>query len=82
QQLIKVERSFLDEEGLPFSAWQKSLYVSTDPWSGYASWMIPGVRYVIEDKRSDEELNRELERFEAAVGRLLEALNQIDSLLN
>jgi N-acetylated-alpha-linked acidic dipeptidase len=82
QKLIKVERSFLDEEGLPFSAWQKSLYVSTDPWSGYASWMIPGIRYVIEDERSDEELNVELSRFETAVERLLESLEEIQNTLN
>ncbi|WP_234568098.1 M28 family peptidase [Rhodohalobacter sp. 614A] len=82
QKLIKVERSFLDEKGLPFSAWQKSLYVSTDPWSGYASWMIPGVRYVIEDDRSDDELNQELNRFNAAVERLLHSLKEIENALN
>ena len=81
QKLIRVERSFLDEDGLPFSAWQKSLYVSTDPWSGYASWMIPGVRYAIEDKRSDEELDIELGRFEEAVERLLKSLKEVEDLV-
>lgn len=81
QKLIQIERSFLNEEGLPFSAWQKSLYVSTDPWSGYASWMIPGVRYMLEDDRSDEALNTELERFEEAVERLLVSLEEIENLI-
>lgn len=81
QKLIRTERSFLNEDGLPFSPWQKSLYASTDPWSGYASWMIPGVRYAIEDGRSDEELDEELEKFEKAVERLLESLEEVEAIL-
>ncbi|MCC5941297.1 MAG: M28 family peptidase [Balneolaceae bacterium] len=80
-QLISLERSFLDDDGLPFSKWQQSLYASTDPWSMYASWMIPGVRYILEDERSDEELHREIERFEAAVNRLNQKLNKILRLI-
>lgn len=79
--LIQLERSFLDDDGLPFSKWQQSLYASTDPWSGYASWMIPGVRYILEDDRSDDEMIREIERFEAAVSRLNDLLNEINILM-
>lgn len=81
RQLIQLERSFTDSEGLPFSKWQKSLYVSTDPWSGYASWMIPGVRYVLEDDRSDEELKYEIERFQDSVSRLNVTLSEIQQLI-
>jgi N-acetylated-alpha-linked acidic dipeptidase len=79
--LILLERSFLNEEGLPFSEWQQSLYASTDPWSGYASWMIPGVRYTLEDNRSDEELNHEVERFHQALTRLNERLRGLVDLM-
>ena len=79
--LILLERSFLNEEGLPFSKWQQSLYASTDPWSGYASWMIPGVRYTLEDNRSDEELNHEVERFHQALIRLNERLRGLIDLM-
>ncbi len=81
QLLIQLERSFLDEEGLPFSKWQQSLYSSTDPWSGYASWMIPGVRYILEDHKSDDELKTELARFTSAVERLNSRLSEIYGLI-
>lgn len=81
QLLIQLERSFLDEAGLPFSKWQQSLYSATDPWSGYASWMIPGVRYILEDQKSDVELSTELRRFKSAVERLNTTLSEIHSLI-
>lgn len=50
QKLIALEKSFLVPEGLPFGDWYKSLYVSSDPFSGYASWILPGIQYQIEAK--------------------------------
>lgn len=81
RRLIQLERSFTDPDGLPFSEWQKSLYVSPDPWSGYASWMIPGVRYVLEDDRSDSELQLEIQRFQNTVSRLTIALGEMYELI-
>lgn len=81
QLLIQLERSFLDDDGLPFSKWQQSLYSSTDPWSGYASWMIPGVRHALEDEQSEDTLRAELNRFTLAVERLNRVLDQIESLI-
>jgi N-acetylated-alpha-linked acidic dipeptidase len=77
KKLIQLERSFLNEEGLPFSRWEQSLYSSTDPWSGYASWMIPGVRYILEDHRNDEDLLYELQRFNAAIESLVQQVEGI-----
>jgi N-acetylated-alpha-linked acidic dipeptidase len=55
RKLIQLERSFLHSEGLPFSPWLKSLYASSDPYSGYASWMLPAYRFAIEEDRLDDE---------------------------
>jgi N-acetylated-alpha-linked acidic dipeptidase len=52
--LLALEKSFLDPNGLPYGDWYKSLYVSTDPFSGYASWILPGIQYQIENKATDE----------------------------
>lgn len=82
QLLIQLERSFLDEEGLSFSKWQQSLYASTDPWSGYASWMMPGVRFILEDHKSDDALRDELHRFKLAVERLNGTLSEIQRLIH
>jgi N-acetylated-alpha-linked acidic dipeptidase len=43
----------LDDKGMYFGDWYKSLYVSTDPFSGYASWVLPGIRYDIEINKLD-----------------------------
>lgn len=51
--LIGLEKAWLNDRGLQGRPWSRSLYVSPDPFSGYASWMLPGLRYEIEtDNRS------------------------------
>jgi N-acetylated-alpha-linked acidic dipeptidase len=47
--LIGLEKAFLRPEGLQFSAWSRSLFASPDPFSGYAPWMLPGLRYEVEE---------------------------------
>lgn len=46
--LIALEKAFIHEEGLQGRPWYRSLYATPDPFSGYASWMLPGLRYEIE----------------------------------
>lgn len=46
--LIALEKAFVHEEGLQGRPWYRSLYASPDPFSGYASWMLPGLRYEVE----------------------------------
>jgi N-acetylated-alpha-linked acidic dipeptidase len=46
--MIGLEKAWLDDRGLQDREWSRSLYVSPDPFSGYASWMLPGLRYEIE----------------------------------
>jgi N-acetylated-alpha-linked acidic dipeptidase len=47
-ELIALEKALLRPEGLQGRPWSRSLYASPDPFSGYASWMLPGLRYEIE----------------------------------
>jgi len=58
QKLIQLERNFIVEDGMPYSAWLKSIYASPDPYSGYASWMLPVFQYAIEEKFDEEEISR------------------------
>lgn len=46
--LIGLEKAFIHAPGLQASAWSRSLYACADPYSGYAAWMLPGLRYEIE----------------------------------
>ena len=52
--LIGLEKAFMHEEGLQGRPWFRSLYASPDPFSGYASWMLPGLRYEIETDNEDQ----------------------------
>jgi N-acetylated-alpha-linked acidic dipeptidase len=52
--LMALEKSFLDPEGMPYGDWYKSLYASSDPFSGYASWILPGLQYQIEMENKDQ----------------------------
>jgi N-acetylated-alpha-linked acidic dipeptidase len=70
-QLIALEKSFISEKGMYFGAWYKSLYASSDPFSGYAAWILPGIEYEIALKASDR-----LEEWD------LRYANVIDSLDN
>lgn len=52
-ELIGLEKSWIDPKGMYFGSWYRSLYVSTDPFSGYASWILPGIKYEVETKSTD-----------------------------
>ncbi|MEA1785032.1 M28 family metallopeptidase [Arenibacter sp. GZD96] len=51
--LLALEKSFIDEKGMYFGKWYRSLYAASDPFSGYASWMLPGLEYEIALSASD-----------------------------
>ena len=44
------DRGWLLTDGLPGRTWYRSLFVSPDRDSGYASWMLPLLRRALEDK--------------------------------
>jgi N-acetylated-alpha-linked acidic dipeptidase len=44
-ELLSLERQWIDKQGMPYGNWYRSLYASPDPYSGYASWMLPGFQY-------------------------------------
>ncbi len=67
--LISLERAFVDSKGMAYGAWFRSLYASSDPYSGYASWMLPGLLYEASLK-STENLPDLEQRYIAAFKRL------------
>ena len=83
RQLILAERSFLHEGGLPFSPWLRSLYAASDPFSGYASWMLPAYRYAIDEGRTgDTEFMHSLHTaHEEALDRLILRIEEANALL-
>ncbi len=71
QQLIALEKSFLSEQGMYFGKWYKSLYASSDPFSGYAAWILPGLEYEIALKSS--------KRLEEWDGRYADAIKSLET---
>ncbi|MCP1385963.1 M28 family peptidase [Runella salmonicolor] len=45
KELRNLEKAFLDPKGMAYGSWYRSLYASSDPYSGYASWMLPAFQY-------------------------------------
>ena len=76
QQLIALEKSFLSEQGMYFGKWYKSLYASSDPFSGYAAWILPGLEYEIALKSSDR-LEEWDKRYTAAISSLELKMKQL-----
>lgn len=78
--MIGLEKAWLDERGLQNRPWSRSLYVSPDPFSGYASWMLPGLRYEIETDDA-EGVPEWTERYLAAVERLTDRMRALAVLI-
>lgn len=79
--LIGLEKSFIEEKGMDYGAWYRSLYASTDPFSGYASWMLPGIEYEVALKRIDN-LNAWDLRYAEAIDRLTSKMKTLNVYLN
>jgi N-acetylated-alpha-linked acidic dipeptidase len=50
RELLRLERAWLRDEGLPDRPWFKSTYAAPDEWSGYAPWMLPLLRKAVESR--------------------------------
>ncbi|MEX2471499.1 MAG: M28 family peptidase [Gemmatimonadota bacterium] len=80
QAFIDLEKAWLDDRGLQDRPWSRSLYVSPDPFSGYASWMLPGLRYEIETENAAGVVEWE-GRYVNAIGRLVEGMRRVTRLI-
>lgn len=78
--LRQLEDAWLDDDGLQDRPWSRNLYVSPDPFSGYASWMLPGVRFEIETDDPDEVPMWE-EKYIRAIDRLTDRLHEVSDIL-
>lgn len=79
-ELLRVERLLLHPDGMPYGAWYRSLFASPDPFSGYAPWMFPGLRWAAEEG-SVEDLERWQDIYAEALQRLTSAADRIAQTL-
>ncbi|MCS5489556.1 M28 family peptidase [Algoriphagus limi] len=78
--LIDLEKSWIDPKGMYYGDWYKSLYVCNDPFSGYASWILPGIQYEVAINRT-EKLEEWDERYAAAILDLSSKIDKISKML-
>lgn len=79
--LLAFEKSFIDPKGMYFGNWYRSLYASNDPFSGYASWVLPGIQYEIEIKSTDR-LTEWDERYSTAILDLKQKMDALYGKIN
>ncbi len=77
----QLEQSFVDQKGMAFGNWYRSLYASSDPYSGYASWMLPGFLYEASLKSTKNLPDLEA-RYRRAINSLSEKLATLVAAMN
>lgn len=78
--LITLEKSWIDPKGMYYGDWYKSLYVCNDPFSGYASWILPGIQYEVAI-RNTERLEEWDGRYASAILDLSRKIDELTKLL-
>lgn len=76
QALIDLDRAWVLDRGLAGRPWFRNFFVSTDEDSGYASWVLPGLRKAIES-RDMVSLAREADVYQRVVDQLVDRLNRL-----
>ena len=81
--LRKVDRAWLDPQGLPGQPWMKNLTVSPDPYSGYGSWTMPALREASSwDSERAGDLAAVLAQHDAALTRVDQVIAELEALVN
>ncbi len=77
RQLIALEKSFIDQKGMYYGDWFKSIYASSDPFSGYTSWILPGIEYELAIKRI-KKLKEWDNRYAKAIAELAQKMTRME----
>ena len=73
-----VMQTFTSADGLPGRPWYRNLYAASDEDSGYAAWMLPGLRHAVE--HGDTATFRMMETlYQGTLENLLEMLERLAS---
>ncbi|MFG0329558.1 MAG: M28 family peptidase [Phycisphaerales bacterium] len=79
--LIGLEREWMDDAGIPGRPWFRHLYAAPDETSGYAAWLLPGLRHALEHD-DPAEFHAESQRLSAIFDALTARLGEIDDLVH
>jgi len=68
--LRSLEQAFQHAAGMPFGDQYRSLYASPNPFNGYSSWMLPGLRHPVETDASGDTVVQWIDVYRDAINRL------------
>ena len=74
--MIFLEKSFIDNKGMYYGNWYRSLYASSDPFSGYGACILPGIEYEIALKSSTK-LNEWDQRYSKSINDLTQKIKTL-----
>lgn len=75
--LLALDRTWLDDEGLQDRPWYGNLFAAPDEDSGYAPWMLPALRWVIEHEEASA-LPAVEKRYLAVFARIHKLLDKLE----
>ncbi|MCB9882283.1 MAG: M20/M25/M40 family metallo-hydrolase [Planctomycetes bacterium] len=75
--LMQFERAWLLDEGLPDRPWFRNHFAAPDETSGYAAWVLPGLRWAAERPEDEDALDAMVTRYETILRRLNELTFQL-----
>ena len=78
--MISLEKSFIDYKGMYYGNWYRSIYASSDPFSGYGAWILPGIEYEIALESSDK-LSEWDERYSESINSLTKKIKNLIRVL-
>jgi len=77
--IIDMDRAWLSPKGMPDRPWFRNMFVANDQDSGYASWMLPGLRHAVETK-DREALAARTKEYIGVFDRLVELLEGLRAI--
>lgn len=77
--LMSAERAWIDPDGLPGRPWYRNLHAASDPFSGYAAWPLPALRFAVE-AGDPAAIEHEAARLLAATSRLEAVAEGLEAL--
>ncbi len=77
--LLSLDRTWLDEQGLQNRPWYTNLFAAPDEDSGYAPWMLPALRWVVEHEEA-EALPAVEKRYLAVFARIHKLLDKLEKI--
>jgi N-acetylated-alpha-linked acidic dipeptidase len=79
--LMKLSRNWLAKDGLTGRPWFRNLFGATDPFSGYAAWMLPELHWFVA-RENVSGLNSAVESYVSVFARLERDIAALETLIN